>query len=162
MATTRDSLIYDKLHVKKYPGDARDRFGLVKTIPFLHTVVSGEVGGASAGVQDKVNLCVLPANCMVIFFTVVGENIWASAGLNGVALIGDSGDDDRYMQAAEFYTAAGGPIPAEWAAKPMNLLSFAGQNYRPTVDTVVQLTWKVANPTVGKTIKGCFLVVMPA
>jgi hypothetical protein len=158
-ATTRDSTLYDKLHVKKRVYAANERFGRVVPIPFQHTVVSGETGGASAGVQDKVNLCVIPKDHMVIDMIVSAEAIWASAGTNGTLQIGDSGDDDRYMQATELYTAAGGPIGTEAGAKPSRLLSFAGQNYVPTADTVVVATWKTANPVVGKVFKGCFLCV---
>ena len=158
-ATTRNSTLYANLHVNKYLGDARDRGGRVVPIPFAHTVVSGEVGGASAGVQDLVNLCVLPAFCMVLALFIVADNIWASAGANGTLQLGDSGDDDRYMVATELYTSTGGPIPAEMAGKPQGILALAGQNYRPTADTVVQAKWKVANPTVGKQFKGSFLVV---
>lgn len=154
MATTRDSSLYDRLHVKKYPGaPAWDRGGRAVPIPFAHTVVSGEVGGASAGTQDKVNLCVIPANAMVVALHLNANNIWASAGTNGTFQIGDSGDDDRYLIATEAYTAGGLLV----ATNPG--LAFAGQNYKPTADTIVQLTWKVANPVVGKIINGCFMVV---
>ncbi len=155
-ATTRNSTLYTKLDVNKYLGDARDRGGRVVPIPFQHVVVSGETGGASAGVQDMVNLCVLPANCMVIDLLVSGDNIWASAGVNGTLQLGDSGDDDRYMLATEFYTAASSPLGTDIKHQG---LAVTGQNYKPTADTIVVAKWKVANPTVGKTFKGCFLVI---
>jgi hypothetical protein len=126
-------------------------------IPFSHTVVSGETGGASAGAQDSVNLCVLPANCMVVGLAFVSDNLWASAGTNGTLQLGDSGDDDRYLVATELYTAAGSPITGD--GKQVNLLAFAGQNYRPSADTIVLATYKVANPVVGKIFKGCFFVI---
>lgn len=154
---TRDSVLYDKLHVKKYLADPRDQRGRLVPIPFEHTVVSGEVGGASAGAQDKVNLCVLPANCEVVGLNLSAENIWASAGTNGTFQLGDFGDDDRYVVATEAYTATGSPITGD--GKHVNGLAFAGQNYKPAADTVVQLTWKAANPVVGKKIKGCFFVI---
>lgn len=156
-ATTRNSALYLKLHVNKYLGDARDRAGAIVPIPFQHTIVSGETGGASAGVQDIVNLCVIPANCMVVGLQFSAENVWASVGVNGTFQIGDSGDDDRYMVATEHYTAAGSPITGD--GKQVNVLAHAGQNYKPTADTIVTGIYKVANPTVGKTIKGCFLVI---
>jgi hypothetical protein len=95
---------------------------------------------------------------MVVDLLVVAENIWASAGLNGTFQLGDSGDDDRYMVAAEAYTAAGGPIATEGGLRA-GRLAFAGQNYKPTADTIVLLQWRVANPTVGKIVKGAFVVV---
>lgn len=147
---TRNSLLYTKLHVGKYiPEAAYDLGGRPYPVPFEHTVVSGETGGASAGTQDKVNLCVLKANVMVIALFATANNIWASAGTNGTFEIGDSDDSDRYMVATEFFTALGGS----------GVLAFAGQNYKPTVDTIVVGTWKTANPVVGKIIRGCFIVV---
>jgi len=160
MATNRDSALYTRVHVNKYVSDARDRAGRVLPIPFSHTVVSGETGGASAGVQDSVNLCVLPANCMVLNLILTADAIWASAGVNGTLQLGDSGDADRYMTATEFYTATpGGPIATQGMLRQG--LADTGQNYRPTSDTIVTATYKVANPTVGKIFKGCFLVAMP-
>jgi hypothetical protein len=159
-ATTRSSTLYTKLHVNKYLGDARDRGGPVFLIPFQHTVVSGETGGASAGVQDIVNLCVLPANCMVVGLRFVSDAVWASAGANGTLELGDADDTDRYLVATELYTAAGSPITGD--GKTVNLLAFAGQNYKPTADTIVIATYKVANPTVGKIFKGVFEVILGA
>lgn len=159
MATTRSSTLYTSQQTNKYVQDPRDYGGNVRRIKFAHTVGSGETGGASAGVQDKVNLCVLPANCEVIGLEFCGENIWASAALNGTIQLGDSGDDDRYMRATECYDAAGGPRATEGDLRG-GRLAFAGMHYRPTSDTVVQATWKTANPTVGKSFKGHFLVVM--
>lgn len=156
MATTRNSTLYTKLHVNKYLGDARDQGGRAVPIPFEHTVVSGETGGASAGVQDKVNLCVLPANCMVVGLEFKANALWASAGTNGTLQLGDSGDDDRYMVATELYSAES-PLPTEGTVRFG--LAFAGQNYKPTADAIVQATYKTANPVVGKIFKGTFWVI---
>lgn len=156
MATTRDSVQYDKLHVDKLLGKATELGGRLFPIPFEHTVVSGETGGASAGVQDKVNLCVIPANARVVGLEHSANALWASAGVNGTYQIGDSGDDDRYVAATESYSV-NGPIATE---KVYSGLAFAGQNYTPTTDTIVFLTWKTANPVVGKIIKGCFYVIL--
>lgn len=155
MATTRNSTQYAAIHVSQYLTDARDRGGRVVPIPYEHTVVSGETGGASAGVWDKVNLCVLPAYCKVVGHTFVANDLWASAGVNGTIEIGDSGDTDRYMTATESYTAAGGPVAAESTGH----MPYSGQNYEPTADTIVTATWKTANPVVGKGFKGCFFVI---
>lgn len=155
--TNRNSALYTKLVVNKYLADARDYGGRVVPIPFQHTVVSGETGGASAGVRDTVNLCVIPANAMVIALFLEANDLYASAGVNGTLQLGDSGDDDRYMTATELYTAAGGPIATEQVR--VNLLAFAGQNYKPTADVIVLGEYRVANPVVGKIYKGCFLVV---
>lgn len=158
VVTNRNSVLYLSKHVNKYMTvDSRDGLGKVQPVPFQHTVVSGEVGGASALVRDTVNLCVLPANCMVLTLFVSANDLWASAGVNGTFQIGDSGDDDRYMTATEAFTAAGGPLATDYTRA--NMLPFAGQNYKPTADTIVLLEWRVANPVVGKIIKGVFLVV---
>lgn len=156
--TNRHSTLYANVYVNKYLADNRDYGGPPIKIPFFHTVVSGETGGASALVRDTVNLCVLPANCMVVSIDLVANDVWASAGLNGTFQIGDSGDDDRYIVAAEAYTAGGGPISTEGGLRG-GRLAFTGQNYRPTVDTIVVLQWRVANPGVGKIIKGAFEVI---
>ena len=158
MATTRSSTLYTSRDVNKYIQDVRDFGGAVKWIKFKHTVVSGETGGASAGVQDIVNLCVLPANCEVVGLKFVSDNVWASAGTNGTLEIGDSGDTDRYMVATELYTAAGSPITGD--GKTVAQLAFAGMQYRPTADTIVIGTWKTANPVVGKIIKGYIGVIL--
>lgn len=158
MADIRDSTLYKKLHVDKFLGDARDQGGRAVPIAFEHTVVSGEDGGASAGVQDLVNLCVLPANCMVVGLDIVADAIWASAGVNGTLQLGDSGDADRYLTATEFYTASpGGPIATEGMKRQG--LADTGQNFKPTADTIVQAIYKTANPVVGKKFKGCFWIV---
>lgn len=155
--TNRNSTLYANLHVSKYLADNRDHGGPIFTLPFFHTVVSGETGGASAGVRDTANLCVIPANAMVIALFLSANDLWASAGVNGTLQLGDAGDDDRYMIATELYTSVGGPIAAQLTQ--VNLLAFAGQNYRPTADTIVRAEYRVANPVVGKIVKGCFLVV---
>lgn len=146
--TNRNSTLYTKLHVNKYLGDARDRGGRAVPIPFQHTIVSGETGGASAGVRDTVNLCVLPANCMVVGFDLTREALGASADAGLTLQIGDSGDDDRYMAAVD-----------SDAAGTVNTLAFAGQNYKPTADTIVVAEYRVANPVVGKIFKGTFWIV---
>src|SRR3990172_10307383 len=112
MPTNRNSTLYTKLQVKKYLGDARERGGRIFPIPFSHTVVSGETGGASAGVRDTVNLCVLPANCMVIDLIFKSNALWGSAGVNGTLQLGDSGDAPRYMVAPELYSAES-PLPTQ-------------------------------------------------
>jgi len=158
MPTTRNSVLYKKLHVDKFLGDARDVGGRAYPVPFSHTVVSGETGGASAGVQDLVNLCVLPANCMVVGLDITADAIWASAATNGTLQLGDSGDPDRYLTATEFYTATpGGPIATEGMKRQG--LADTGQNFKPTADTIVQAIYKTANPVVGKIFKGVFWVV---
>jgi hypothetical protein len=155
--TSRNSTLYANLYVSKYLADARDRGGRVVPIPFSHTVVSGETGGASAGVRDTVKLCVIPALSMVIALAFESNDLWASAGVNGTLQLGDSGDDDRYMIATELYTAAGSPIAAQLLQ--VNVLAFAGQNYRPAADTIVLAEYRAANPVVGKIFRGCFLTV---
>lgn len=159
MATvTRNSALYSRVYVNKYLSDARDRAGRLLVLPFSHTVVSGETAGASAGVQDHVNLVVIPAFAMVLDIRWVADALWATVGTNGTLEIGDSGDQDRYVTATELYTATpGGPIATEGMKRQG--LADTGQNYRTTADTIVFATYKVANPVVGKIFKGYLLVV---
>lgn len=157
MATNRNSTQYANIHVNKYVTDARDLRGRAVPIPFIHTVVSGETGGASAGVWDTVNLCVIPANCKVVALDFVSNDVWASAGVNGTLEIGDSGDTDRYMVATELYSA-NSPIATQGDLR-CGQLAFAGQNYEPTSDTIVIGTYKTANPVVGKIFKGVIWVI---
>ena len=144
----RDSALYLKLWVNKYLGDARDYGGRAVPIPFSHTVVSGESGGASAATRDTVNLCVLPANCMVLDFRLIFEALAVSAGVGMTLQVGDSGDADRYMVATD----------AD-AAGSVNGLAFTGQLYKPTADVIVLAEYRVADPVVGKIYKGFFIVV---
>lgn len=159
MATvTRNSALYTRVYVNKYLSDSRDHAGRFLALPFNHTVVSGETAGASAGVQDHVNLLVIPAFAMVFAIFWTADALWASVGVNGTLEIGDSGDQDRYVTATELYTATpGGPISTE-GMKRMGLAD-TGQNYRTTADTIVFATYKVANPVVGKVLKGVMLVI---
>jgi len=135
----RDSVLYDKLHVKKYLGDARDRAGRMVPIPFEHTVVAGE---ASA---DTVNLCVLPANCEVVGYDMVTDGL-VGAGIT--VIVGDSGDTDRFQASTVMV-----------AAEARGVLAFAGARFRPTADTIVLLTYGVAAPTVGRIVRGAFYIV---
>jgi hypothetical protein len=157
MATNRNSTLYANVHVNKYLTDARDLRGRAVPLPFEHTVVSGETGGASAGVQDTVNLCVIPAGSKVVALDFVSNAVWASAGVNGTLEIGDSGDTDRYMAATELYST-NSPI-ATMGDLRCGQLAFAGQGYEPTAATIVYATYKVANPTVGKIFKGVIWVI---
>ena len=160
MATTRDSVNYAALVTNKTGGLLATKYGgRLFPVPFEHTVVSGETGGASAGVQDKVNLAPLPvAGAMVVGLFLAADAIWASAGVNGTFQLGDEVDDDRYVTAIESYSA-NGPLAAE---KPYAGLAFAGQNFilLSTTRTLI-LTWKTANPVVGKKLRGALLCVLP-
>ena len=160
MATNRNSTMYAAAYVNKYLVDNRNAGSQadVFAIPFQHTIVSGETGGSSAGVQDTTNLCVLPANCRVIGLVLTADALWASAAVNGTLQLGDSGDDDRYMTATELYTATpGGPIATEGMKR--GGLADTGQNYEPAADTIVVAKYKTANPTVGKIFKGAFICI---
>ena len=154
--TNRNSALYTSVYVNKYLADARDVYGSARFIPFLHTIGSGEIGGASAGVRDTVNLCEIPANCMVVGLEFKANALWGSAGTNGTLQLGDSGDDDRYMVATELYSAES-PLPTEGTVRFG--LAFAGQNYKTDSATVVKAEYRGANPVVGKVFKGGFWVV---
>lgn len=157
MATvTRNSALYTRVYVNKYLSDARDHAGRFLILPFEHTVVSGETAGASAGVQDHINLVVIPAFAMVVHIILKANALWASAGTNGTLEIGDSGDQDRYLAATELYSADG-PLSTEGTVR--HGLAFTGQNYRTTADTIVFATYKIANPVVGKIFKGAFICI---
>lgn len=152
MATTRDSALYTKLHVNKYVGDARDFGGRAVPVPFDHTVVSGETGGASAGVQDLVNLCVLPAHCMVVGIEIAHGALGASAGAGRLLDIGDVGDPDRFVAGLDVDVTTTGLVF-------QTSLALTGQNYRPTAETIVQGRWRGGNPVVGQRVVGNFFIV---
>lgn len=150
----RDSTQYGNVETNKYPADARDKGGRAVPIPFTHTVVSGELGGASAGVSDEVRLCVIPANSEVVGLQMAHDGVGASAGAGVTFDLGDSGDPNRY------YATGDNPEGAdEDIAGSIGKLAFAGMRYRPTADTIVLLQWGVGNPVVGQIVKGTFFVV---
>lgn len=133
---TRNSTLYAKLHVDKRLAANAD-ISRVKSIKFEHTVVSGEAAA------DLVNLCVIPAGD-----TVVGLFLTHPAMVTTAAVLGDAGDDDRLRTTMNLSSA--GSIAGVVAA---------GQNYKPTSDTVVQLKYVTGNPTVGSVVKGVILVL---
>lgn len=141
-ATNRNSTLYLNHDVNKEPADARDRYGRVVPLRLAHTVVTGEDS------DDTVNLGVIPANWEVVFLRAITDGLGVSAGAGVAPAIGDSGDADRYMKATDFD-----------AAEASGLLAFAGQNYRPTADTIILMTYSVANPVVGKKVEGIMLLV---
>lgn len=138
MATTRDSVIYDSVYVKKYLADNRNSLDGAMVIPFELTAVS------AAAISDIYNLCVLPANCKVVGFDVVTTTNAASSA----PFIGDVGDTDRYMAATAMVTA-----------NTHGVLANTGAGYKPTADTIVFATLGGAAPTVGAVLKGYFLVI---
>jgi len=144
----RDSTQYTNVEVNANVADPRDKGGRIVPIPFTHTVVSGELGGASAGVSDEVRLCVLPANCEVIGFEMDWGALSASAAVGLTMDVGDSGDINRYGVALDGDEASS-----------TGVLAAAGMRFRPTTDTIVLLGWGVANPIVGIVVKGRFLIV---
>ena len=144
-AVLRDSTQYDKLHVKKYPGDPRERGGRVVPIPFELTVVSVST------VADTYNVCVLPANCQVVGLECATDGLGASAGAGRTCALGDSGDADRYMVASDFDVSGANGV-----------LAITGHGYRPTADTIVVAVSAGGAWVVGKKVKGCFYVVPAA
>ena len=150
----RDSTLYTSVHANKFVADARDNGGRAVPIPFEHTVVSGELGGASAGVSDEVRLCVIPANSEVVGLEMSHDGMAASGGVGVTFDIGDAGDPNRY------YATGNNPEGAdEDIAGSIGKVAFAGMRYRPTTDTIVLLQWGVANPVVGQIVKGVFWIV---
>ena len=133
----KNSTLYANLFVNKYVGDARDYGGRAVPLPFEHTV-------ASDGSTDTVNLTVIPANAMVVGLEVANEAL----GTSTTMALGDSGSSGRYLVATAV-TSAG---------KNNGLLS-AGQNYRPSVDTILLLTWAAATPTNGAIVKGVLWII---
>jgi len=133
---------------------ARQEGGRVVPVTFTHTVVSGELGGASVGVSDEVRLCVLPANCRVVGFEMVHDGVGASAGAGATIEIGDSADVNR------FYISGANPEGVdEDVAGGFGQLPFAGMNFEPTADTIVLLQWGIDNPVVGQVVKGVFWII---
>lgn len=130
---------YTSIYVNKYLAGSRQLGGKTYNLPFSH-VVGTEASG------DTVNLAVIPANAMVINLIVSNDALGASTTL----AIGDAGSATRFL-AATAVTAAG---------KNNGLLS-AGQNYIPTVDTILLATWGGATPTAAGVIKGVLQVILP-
>jgi len=150
----RDSTQYTNVEVDANVADARDKGGRAVPVPFTHTVVSGGLGGASAGVSDEVRLCVLPANCEVVGLEMAHNGVGGSAAAGATFDLGDSGDPNRY------YATGDNPEGIdEDIAGSIGKLAFAGMRFRPTTDTIVLLQWGVANPTVGQIVKGVFWIV---
>ena len=136
MATARNSVEYTKLYVNKYLGGPADMGGRVYPLTCTYVTVT-EV------VTDTVNLVVLPAN-----WTLVGMDLYHDAATSTAVIIGDSGSANRYMASVTW--AAAGTVSA---------LAGTGQNYKPTADTVIFLTWVTTNPGVGVNIKGVFWAI---
>jgi len=151
----RDSTQYADINVNAPNiATARQEGGRPVPITFDHTVVSGELGGATAGASDEVRLCVLPANCRVVGFEMAHNGVGASAGTGATIEIGDSGDVNR------FYISGANPEGAdEDIAGGIGTLAFAGLNFEPTADTIVLLQWGIANPVVGQQVKGLFWII---
>lgn len=132
-----NSAQYASVYVNKYLVDARNFDGRAVPIPFDH-VVGADVNG------DTVNLAVIPANCKVVGLDVANSALGASTTLS----LGDAGSATRFLAATAVTTAG----------KNSGLL-VAGQNYKPTADTILLATWGGANPTAAGTISGVMWVI---
>jgi len=139
-AVTRDSVRFASKHTNTELRDARDGGGRLVPIPFEHTVVAGEVS------TDIVNLAVLPANCEVISMEFQTDGV---GGTGTTIIIGDSGDDNRFMLALD--------VDTELTVVP--LMPFTGWRFRPTADTTIIATWGVSNPVAANIFRGYFLIV---
>ena len=135
--TVFNSTLYTKLDVNKYLGDARDRSGRRVPIPFEHIITTETTA-------DTTNLCVLPANCEVVFMHIIGVT---TLGATQTIALGDSGVVNRYLVAQLLILEQKG------------YLAGAGMRYRPTADTIVVATYAVANPTATANYRGCFFIV---
>lgn len=145
MATARDSSLYTSQATNKYLQDARVRGGRIVPMKFAITLVS------TAATGDTYNLFVLPANWAVAYcFVVVGTAMAASAGVNAVLEIGDSGDPDRYIDGLDVD-----------AAQSTAHIAYAGIGYSTTADSTVLATFTGAIATAG-TCAGYFLLIPPA
>jgi len=132
-----NSAQYANIYVNKYLVDARNFDGRAVPIPFDHVVGSDANG-------DTVNLAVIPANCKVVGLDVANSALGAATTLS----LGDAGSATRFL-AATAVTSAG---------KNTGLL-VAGQNYKPTADTILLATWGGAAPTAAGTISGVLWVI---
>lgn len=135
MATTRDSVLYAS-KVAKQLQDNRKEMSPMLAIPFEFTTISVFAAG------DIYNLCVLPANCRVVGFTM---GALASIAVTA-ATVGDSGDADRYAVSATLAGVVSLPMAG------------TAQGYTPTADTVVFITLVTTTPIAG-TVRGCFYVI---
>ena len=149
MATT-NSTQYASIHVNAPKvGDPRQDGGRVVPITFIHTVASGETGGASAGASDEVRLCVVPAHASVLYCFETHEAMGATTTAGVTMTIGDADDPNRYVDQAD----------ADAAGNNAGIILFAGLQFIPTADSIVLLEWGTANPVVGQVVKGLFLIV---
>lgn len=137
MATTRNSLQYAKLYVNKYLAKSTDFGGLTLRLPFDHTHPSATVAG------DIVNLCVIPANHVVVDMSLSREAMTSTA-----VIIGTPDLTNRFMQSQS------------WAARgQVTGVDLAGMLYRPTVDTIVLATFVTGNPTPASRFAGTLTVM---
>jgi hypothetical protein len=135
MATTRDSTLYAS-QIAKQLQDNRKYISPMQAIPFEFTTISIFATG------DIYNLCVLPANCRVVGFTI---GALASIAVTA-AIVGDAGDTDRYAVSATLAGVVSLPMAG------------TAQGYTPTTDTIVYITLVTTTPIAG-TVKGCFYVI---
>jgi hypothetical protein len=141
-AVLRDTTLYTNYETNKYVADARDRYGRVVPVYFSVTIVS------AATVADTYNLFTLLANWAVCGLNCSTNGLGGSAGAGVTFQIGDSGDDDRYMAATDFD-----------AANALGHLAYAGQNYRPTSNTIIVAKIGGAAGVVGQIVKGHFFLI---
>lgn len=143
---TRDSTLFDSMHVKKELAKATDEGGRMVPIRFKHTTVAGELTG------DLVNLAKLPNNVMVVDFHLKRGALGASAAAGVNLQIGDVDDPVRYMVATDSDVAG-----------TVHGLAAAGQNFLTTKEVTVQAKYTgVPNPVVGVTYEGVIIVVPTA
>lgn len=132
-----NSTLYTNVYVNKYIASAMDRGGREVPIVFSHTVVADTTA-------DTVQLCVIPANSEVVDLCFSFD----AMGGTCTAALGDAGSATRYAIATS--TVAAGKF---------NGMLSAGQNYRPTADAIVFITWAGSNPTAAAVLKGYFSII---
>lgn len=137
---TFNSASYLALEVNKGLADPRDEGGREYLLPFQHTV-----GTEASG--DIVNLRAIPKGCQVVGLDVSNDALGAATTMS----LGDTQSATRYLAATAVTTAG----------KNSGLLT-AGQNFRPTVDTIFILTWGGATPTAAAVVKGVLRVMRQA
>lgn len=136
---TYNSLQYAKLYVNKYLAKLGDFGGRVMPLPFDFT---WQVSPAPAA-GDIVNMCVIPANHMLVGIDLVRQAMASTA-----VTIGDAAVTNRISPSSTW--AAAGSI---------TVLDLAAMFFQPTVDTIVIATFVTVAPTASTRFAGCLYVM---
>lgn len=142
------STSYQNYDILGRPFRSTERRGQIITISDEHVVGAGTyVVGTTETASGTVKLFIHRAGWKCIGATVSSEAVGASAGAGVTAAIGDGTTADKYITAFDVDAAAIAQLNAK------------GHHFKPTVDTVVILTWSAVIPVATKKIFYTFFFV---